>query len=377
MKPIDLALAIGDIDDGLVEQAISAGPRIRLRAWRRGAIAACLVLALCAGILLPLLLRSSEPAVSDPVSPPLTHTVYADVADIPVKRIGSVYGSGSPGGPVELFALDGKLYFSFSTRMEGNDKTQTTVLSYTLFQYQPADGSCIAVSDEVGYIFQVGGQFLYDRSHAYLTADNRWTVPYYLNDVSWRQERKISGEQAKRLMDKQAFTAVIDGVSVAYTTAVQDNTAILITVEGRGTYEVTPRISSVVSDAQSPAINRIIGIADKALYFTADYQLGDLVRTDLFRVGLDGKGLKMVSDGRSGNGVGADTRIGEDGCVYYHYAGSVSTFYRYDPLTGACEQIASADAYVWQWITDGTVILALTAGNTPADPSGLLAVRYE
>lgn len=63
---------------------------------------------------------------------------------------------------------------------------------------------------------------------------------------------------------------------VASTATVRDNASILITIGSVSTYEVNPQTESVVSGAQHTSINRIVGIVDETLYFTANYQLEDL-----------------------------------------------------------------------------------------------------
>ena len=83
------------------------------------------------------------------------------------SKIGSTYGSVA-----EVFLIDDTFYFSKATRLVGDETAGKNIHYYTLFRYNIKDGSCTAVSDEVGYIHLVDNRFIYIRTNVPLRGSN-------------------------------------------------------------------------------------------------------------------------------------------------------------------------------------------------------------
>ena len=167
------------------------------------------------------------------VTEPPGQKTYSSPKRIPTVKVGQDYSGGDiPDGVAEIFSLDGKLLFTYVTRWVGDEKTQTTHDFYTLFEYNPQNESCRAVSPEVGYIMRVGGRFLYDKSGTGIGARNTWDVPYYTNNSDWSDEKQITGAEARKLIGAPE-SALINGKEQPYTVQ-RSGSAITVTLPESG-----------------------------------------------------------------------------------------------------------------------------------------------
>ena len=153
--------------------------------------------------------------IDDATEPPGQKS-YSSPKRIPTVREGKDYTNGGiPDGVAEIYAVDGRLLFTYVTRWVGDAETRTNRDFYTLFEYTPENGKCHAVSPEVGYILRVGDRFLYDKVGVGIGAENYWDVPYFTNNGSWTDEQPITGAEARRLISAPA-QALIQGKMQPY-----------------------------------------------------------------------------------------------------------------------------------------------------------------
>ena len=365
MKKEQLYTLFGGIDDELVEQAEAYKPPAR-RKWagRRLPAAACLALAAGTALFLPRLL--------EPAAPPFQGATYSSLEDIPVERSGNNWLDGPGGGPVHLWESGGNLYFSYTTRWVGDDEKQETVTYETVFRVNTEDNSYTAVSEEARAIALRDGRFIYIRSDEYLTAENLWTVPYYTNSLEWNDERKISAEKAMKLMDGTRRTGFMDG-RVSYTVDVAGDT-VRIEMENGGEYTVRIPFEQLSGlDKDSLGFGSIAALARDKLYFSAHYVSEGVYREDLFVVGLDGKGLRMLTHEAFTGMFGLDATLDESGNLWFLYRGETSAIMRLDTRNDQMKMVAQVDGAVWSFVKNATHILCLV---NPTWPGELQLIPY-
>lgn len=355
MNAVQLSNALSYIDDELISESINTPKRVRLYIWQKAlAVAASIVIVLF-GVWLAV---SSIHNAPKSITSTFIGKQYTSVNDIPVTKIGSNYLMGCNGsGPRCVFVVDGKFYFSIVTRWVGNDKTHQTVEYFTLFRYEPENGSCIAISDEVGYINFSNGRFIYYRSDESVDARNVFSVPYYTNNALWNDEKKIDSHQAVNLINSR------NGCNAEKT----DN-SIKVTLSNNGkTYTIKPSLPAKSSFD-------VIGAVAEKLYlsvYTNDNQ------NALYSIGLDGSNLSEIKtdDGTPVSGICAF--IGDDGNIYAQNRGGTSTLIEIDPSTNKAVLLAKVNSYVWNYVSNGKYAMCMVAGKSPAEPTTIKAVKLE
>ena len=369
----------GKIDTDIVEAAEAYAPvkqtasKGRLRR-QIAAAAASLVLVAGIGLGAAVLL----PRLSGPAGEPFQGATYSSLETIPLERIGNNYLIGAvPGGPEELWVSGGDFYFSRVTRWVGDDDKHDTVLYKTVFRFNTTDQSCTAVTEEVTDISLVDNRFIYTRAEESLTAENRWEAPWHTNSLAWNDERKISGKEAKRLLNQEKRpTAVIDGMERTYEMDYVPEDGIHLRIEGGDTRTLSLHDLPGIMDKGDTAagVSQIIGIAQDKLYFTVDYNTaGGEYRHNLFIIGLDGQGLRMIKTPADSTGsIGAGAYLDESGYLWFHYRGNTSFIMRLDTRNDQAETVARVEGYVWEFVKNDRYILCQVAGETAADPSGLV-----
>ncbi|MHB1485333.1 MAG: hypothetical protein ACYCYI_11810 [Saccharofermentanales bacterium] len=311
--------------------------------WRRAvSLAACLVLLIGSLIAVPEIFRQ----INDFIRP--YEKTYASINDIPVTSNGINYVAGyNGGGPVSLMEVDGVFYFSYMTRWAGNETTRETVEYYTLFRYNKGDNSCTTISDEVGYIYFKNDRFIYTKTDKFLTDSNRWDVEYYTNNARWNNEVEISGGEARELLTAK-------------------------------TYNIKPDFSGIMKDTPvtNAAIEEIAGTIDGKVYFTASFNTRpDKFGMEFFCIGNDNTGLTLITSDLSTHEIGSGAFIGKDGFVYYHYRGDTSYIMKVDPKDNKAQIVATINAYVWNWVTDGKHFLCKVRGAQPYLPAELKFIK--
>ena len=368
----------GKIDTDVVEAAEVYVPvkQTAAKGRRRQITAAAASLVLVAGIGLGAAVLL--PRLSVPAGEPFQGATYSSLETIPLERIGNNYLIGAvPGGPEELWVSGGDFYFSRVTRWVGDDDKHDTVLYKTVFRFNTTDQSCTAVTEEVTDISLVDNRFIYTRAEESLTAENRWEVPWHTNSLAWNDERKISGKEAKRLLNQEKRpTAVIDGMERTYEMDYVPEDGIHLRIEGGDTRTLSLHDLPGIMDKGDTAagVSQIIGIAQDKLYFTVDYNTaGGEYRHNLFVIGLDGKGLRMIKTPADSTGsIGAGAYLDESGYLWFHYRGNTSFIMRLDTRNDQAETVARVEGYVWEFVKNDRYILCQVAGETAADPSGLV-----
>ena len=278
---------------------------------------------------------------------------YSVPLDIPVETRGEDYSNrGIPEGVAQIFAVDGRLLFSYATRWEGDEQTRKTVDYYTMFEYHPDTGGCTAVSDEVGYITRIGDRFLYDKSGVVPGDADFWAVPYYLNTAAWNNEIEITGAQARQLIGAPR-TAMINGRVQAYTTAYTGG-AITVTLPETGeVFAVTLDTKNAfgVKGVLSGLMVDIRGVANGRVYLSASCvpEEGVYLR-ELLCANLDGSGLTPLR--YDGNPIWADPYGSmDDGCIYGVLpAGKGTSLLRVDTLTNEVKALATVKESVWHFV---------------------------
>lgn len=368
----------GKIDTDVVEAAEVYVPvkQTAAKGRRRQITAAAASLVLVAGIGLGAAVLL--PRLSVPAGEPFQGATYSSLETIPLERIGNNYLIGAvPGGPEELWVSGGDFYFSRVTRWVGDDDKHDTVLYKTVFRFNTTDQSCTAVTEEVTDISLVDNRFIYTRAEESLTAENRWEVPWHTNSLAWNDERKISGKEAKRLLNQEKRpTAVIDGMERTYEMDYVPEDGIHLRIEGGDTRTLSLHDLPGIMDKGDTAagVSQIIGIAQDKLYFTVDYNTaGGEYRHNLFIIGLDGQGLRMIKTPADSTGsIGAGAYLDESGYLWFHYRGNTSFIMRLDTRNDQAETVARVEGYVWEFVKNDRYILCQVAGETAADPSGLV-----
>ena len=367
----------GKIDAGIVEAAEVYAPvkQTAAKGRRRQITAAAASLILVAGIGLGAAVLL--PRLSGPAGEPFQGATYSSLETIPLERIGNNYLIGAvPGGPEELWVSGGNFYFSRVTRWVGDDDKHDTVLYQTVFRFNTTDQSCTAVTEEVTDISLVDNRFVYTRAEESLTAENRWEVSWYTNSLAWNDERKISGKEAQRLLNqKKRPTAVIDGMERTYETDFIADSSIRIQIEGGETLIILlQNLSGFLNKGVTDVgVEHIIGIAQNKLYFFVHYIDADKVyRRNLFVVGLDGQGLRMITPADSAGSIGAGAYLDESGYLWFRCQGDASSIMRLDTRNDQVETVARVEGYVWEFVKNDRYILCQVAGETAADPSSLV-----
>ena len=359
----------GKIDTDVVEAAEVYVPvkQTAAKGRRRQITAAAASLVLVAGIGLGAAVLL--PRLSVPAGEPFQGATYSSLETIPLERIGNNYLIGAVPG--------GDFYFSRVTRWVGDDDKHDTVLYKTVFRFNTTDQSCTAVTEEVTDISLVDNRFIYTRAEESLTAENRWEVPWHTNSLAWNDERKISGKEAKRLLNQEKRpTAVIDGMERTYEMDYVPEDGIHLRIEGGDTRTLSLHDLPGIMDKGDTAagVSQIIGIAQDKLYFTVDYNTaGGEYRHNLFIIGLDGQGLRMIKTPADSTGsIGAGAYLDESGYLWFHYRGNTSFIMRLDTRNDQAETVARVEGYVWEFVKNDRYILCQVAGETAADPSGLV-----
>ena len=285
---------------------------------------------------------------------------YSSPKRIPTVKRGQEYEVASvPEGVTDIFSVDGKLLFTYVTRLEGDDQTQTTRDFYTLFEYDTKSGGCRAVSPEVGYIMRAGDRFLYDKAGVGLSASNYWDVPYFTNNSAWADEKEITGAEARKLISAPA-TAVIKGKAQPY--VVQRN-GTAVTVELPESGEVIALTLDVKalggkSGAESLMID-IRGVANEKLWLSVGSFAGNgtLVK-ELYTVPIAGGATKPIR--YNGKPIVADPLGGIQDGVLYGYSvqdGKSRALVRVDPATEKVQLLVTVKESVWRCVANDTYVM--------------------
>ena len=309
---------------------------------------------------------------------------YSSPKRIPTVKIGKDYTNGGiPDGVAEIFSLDGKLLFTYVTRWEGDDQTRTNRDFYTLFEYNPADGKCSAVSPEVGYIMRIGDRFLYDKAGVGIGAANFWHVPYFTNNSAWTDEKQITGIEARKLISAPA-TALIKGKEQPYTVR-RTGTAVTIDLPESGeTLGLTLDAKAIGGKAGIDGLMiDIRGAAREKLWLSVGSigKDGALVK-ELYCVPLAGGAPKPVR--YDGKPIWVDPIGGTEGGVIYGYSvldGRNRALVRVDAATEKAQLLTTVREAVWHCVANDAFVLyevpksagkvelahkRITAAQTPA-----------
>ncbi len=369
----------GKIDADIVEAAEVYAPvkQTAAKGRRRQITAAAASLILVAGIGLGAAVLL--PRLSGPAGEPFQGATYSSLEEIPVEKIGHNYLNGPSDGVNALWEWENNLYFSFLTRWVGDEAKWDTIMYYTVFRVNAADLSYTAVTEEVSGIVLVDGRFIYTRAEESLTAENRWEVPWYTNSLAWNDERKISGKEAKRLLNQEKrSTAVIDGMERTYEMDYVPEDGILLRIEGGDTRTLSLHDLPGIMDKGDTAagVSQIIGIAQDKLYFTVDYNTaGGEYRHNLFIIGLDGQGLRMIKTPADSTGsIGAGAYLDESGYLWFHYRGNTSFIMRLDTRNDQAETVARVEGYVWEFVKNDGYILCQVAGKDGTNDLALVPI---
>ena len=285
---------------------------------------------------------------------------YSSPKRIPTVRQGQVYeGVSIPEGVADIFSVDGKLLFTYVTRLEGDEETQTTRDFYTLFEYDTKTGGCRAVSPEVGYIMRAGDRFLYDKAGVGLGTSGYWDAPYFTNNSAWTDEKEITGEEAQKLISAPG-TAVIKGKEQPY--KVRRN-GMAVTVELPESGEVIALTLDVKAlGGKSGADGLMIdirGVANEKLWLSVGSFAGNgtLVK-ELYTVPVAGGATKAVRYG--GKPIVADPLGGiQDGALYGYSAqdGKSRALLRVDTATEKAQLLATVRDSAWRCVANETHVL--------------------
>jgi len=305
---------------------------------------------------------------------------YSSPKRIPTVKRGKDYEDADiPDGVSEIFSLDGKLLFTFVTRLEGDDKTKTTRDFYTLFEYNPQSGGCRAVSPEVGYITRVGDRFLYDKVGVRLGTEGFWDVPYFTNNSSWTDEKEITGEEAQKLLAAPA-TALIKGKEQPY--AVQ-HTGTAVTVELPESGETLALTLDVKSIAGSAGADTLLidirGVAHEMLWLNISRPAkdGGFVK-ELYYVPLDGGAPKPVRHG--GEPILADPLSNlRDGAIYGYslLPNGNRVLLRVDTATRKAQPLATVSQSVWHCVANAGYVLYAIPKEADKSELGCRAIAAE
>ena len=370
----------GKIDTDVVEAAEVYVPvkQTAAKGRRRQITAAAASLVLVAGIGLGAAVLL--PRLSVPAGEPFQGATYSSLEEIPVKKIGDDIDYIYPplGGVVDLWESDGALYFSYATRLV-RDENNGLETYETMFRVNTTDQSCTAVTEEVTDISLADNRFIYTRAEESLTAENRWEVPWYTNSLAWNDERKISGKEAKRLLNQEKRpTAVIDGMERTYEMDYVPEDGIHLRIEGGDTRTISLHDLPGIMDKGDTAVgvSQIIGIAQDKLYFTVDYNTaGGEYRHNLFIIGLDGQGLRMIKTPADSTGsIGAGAYLDESGYLWFHYRGNTSFIMRLDTRNDQAETVARVEGYVWEFVKNDGYILCQVAGKDGTNDLALVPI---
>jgi len=304
--------------------------------------------------------QPGETGEPDDRAEPPGQKVYSSPKRIPTVKRGKDYTNGGiPDGVAEIFSLDGKLLFTYVTRWEGDDQTRTNRDFYTLFEYNPADGKCSAVSPEVGYIMRIGDRFLYDKAGVGIGAANFWHVPYFTNNSAWTDEKQITGIEARKLISAPA-TALIQGKAQPYTvqragTAVtvdlpESGDVLALTLDARGIFGKTTPDGLMID---------IRGVADEKLWLSVGCVPQDNVYVkELFSLPIAGGEPTPVRYGE--NPIWVDPISGlRDGVIYgYSILPNKSrALLRVDTATEAVQLLATVKESVWHFVANDAYVL--------------------
>lgn len=314
--------------------------------------------------------NTSAPGATDADGQPLTipeHTggasddkIYSSPKKIETIMEGEDYTGGDiPDGVAEIFSVDGKLLFTYVTRCVGNAETKTTSDYYTLFEYNTGNGSCKAVSPEVGYIMRVGDRFLYDKSGVPVGSANYWDVPYYTNNSSWTDEQQITGAEAVKLISAPK-TALIKGKQQAY--AIQrSGLTLTVTLPESGevlTCTMDPKDVFGTKTLDGFMVD-IRGISNETIYLSISFvpESGGYVK-ELCALPLGGGKLVAIRYGDASVWVDPLCEIQND--VLYGYtihSNKSRSLLRIDTTSGAVQLLTKTNDHVFHCVANGTHVL--------------------
>jgi len=285
---------------------------------------------------------------------------YSSPKRIPTVKRGKDYeGANIPDGVADIFSMDGRLLFTFVTRLEGDDATKTTRDFYTLFEYNTETGGCRAVSPEVGYITRAGGRFLYDKAGMRPGSPDYWDVPYFTNNGAWTDEKQITGEEARQLLAAPP-TALIKGKEQPYTVQ-HSGTAVVVDLPESGealtlTLDVKPISGSASADGLTIDIR---GAAREKLWLTIGHAAkdGSYVK-ELYCTPLTGGALKPIR--HNGEPILVDPLSDmRDGALYGYsiLPNGSRVLLRVDTATEKAQPLATVRESVWHFVANAAYVL--------------------
>ncbi|MCL2298758.1 MAG: hypothetical protein FWC27_01265, partial [Firmicutes bacterium] len=294
---------------------------------------------------------------------------YSSPKRIPTVKRGKDYSDNAvPDGVADIYAVDGKLLFTFVTRLEGDDATKTARDFYTLFEYNPQNGGCRAVSPEVGYIVRAGDLFVYDKAGVGLGAENYWDVPYFTNNSAWTDEKEITGAEAQKLIGAPA-AALLKGKVQPYTVQ-RSGAAVTIHLPESGekgevlALNLDLRGIAGQGSADSLMID-IRGAANEKLWFSVGSVAKDTTYgKELYAVPIAGGVPKAVRYGELPIWVDPIGHI-QDGAIYgYSIRPDKSrALLRVDAAAGKVQPLATVREAVWHFVANDAYVLYQIPGK--------------
>jgi len=288
---------------------------------------------------------------------------YTSPKRIPTVKRGKDYTGGNiPDGVADIYAVDGKLLFTYVTRLEGDDATKTTRDFYTLFEYNTQNGGCKAVSPEVGYIMRAGDRFVYDKAGVGLGASNYWDVPYFTNNSAWTDEKQITGAEARKLISAPG-TAMIRGKAQPYTVQ-RNGTAITIDLPASGeSGEVLALALDVRGMFGKTTVDGLMidirGAAHEKLWLSVGTVAADgTVMKELYAVSIAGGAPRPIRYGDKPIWVDPMSDI-QDGVIYGYSVleGKSRALVRVDTATEKAQLLATVREAVWHCVATDDYVL--------------------
>ncbi|MDR2752714.1 MAG: hypothetical protein LBB50_00195 [Oscillospiraceae bacterium] len=302
--------------------------------------------------------------------PAATGKHYDSPNKIPIKSKGKDYsGNTIPKGVAEIYAMDGRLLFTHVTRWASDKKTQKTVDFYTLYEYNPQDGTCAALSEEVGYITTAGGRFLYDKTGVPIGTKGFWDVPYFTNNGSWSNEKEITGAQAAQLLAAPR-QAVIHGKRQPYTTQ-RNGSNIIVTLPETG--EALPVIldpKKIFGSNAPEGFNvDVRGVANENLYISFSCTpKKDMYIKELISIPLNGGAMTPVRYGNYPVWIDPVSEI-ENGFLYgISVTPEGTVLLKIDSAANQAIALATVNKAVWHFVATDAYVLYEIPAEKPGAP---------
>lgn len=384
MKSEKLMNHIGEIDNNIIAEAetsdLQAYTKMKFTMpKRKSMMAACIILAFIFTSIANLVFSHRGAEI---IEAPLPGKSFSNISEIPVEKIGNNYLDGCNDGPVEVFTMGGKFYFSKVTRWVGNDEKEETVCYYTLFNYEPETGVCTEVSDEVSYINKIDDRFVYCRSDEYLTAENQWNYQYYSNNAQWNDEQEIDAEDVLNPKEDPEMEEYLNRIKSRLSERFELDIIEfdILGILGNKLFiygdDVTRDIhSAAIADTIADIITHNIYSDDAIPDIHCDDIIDPQYRRCLYRVNLDDRTLTETIV-EIAYAIGNYVYIGEDEFIYATSATTPSKLIKIDPLSYDAICIAEVKDFVWQYVVSGDYAVCITSVESAAGTT-ITSVKLE